>query len=112
MDLRKVILKSCLAAVLCSFAIIPVYAAPWIQSPSAAYAGDDLEITGGGAPSSTDVLINAVDASGQILGSQVVTTSSAGEFSHVFTLDVTGAVDFQVNLDGSVYESRCVLSTE
>ena len=104
-----------LKPLLISFAVLlyvnVVSAEPWVSSPSAVIAGDDIEIQGGGAPGSTKVLVTLHDSkTGKKISESVVYTRSNGDFSTSFPA-VNSNVEVRVVLSGKSIISKTMTSS-
>ena len=75
--------------------------AAWLNSPSVLSMNEDIQVSGGGAPSSTYIDIKALDdTSGALLSEETVYTDSSGQFELTFralsdasTVRITAVID-------------------
>ena len=112
--MKRILQKVCMLFVTFSVVLYAnvASASPWISSPSVVNAGDDIDVQGGGAPGSTEMVIELFDAgSGQKLGETSVFTNSSGDFSTAFS-NVSGTVEVRINIDGETYFSLSDVGSE
>ena len=112
--MKRKIQKACMLFVTFSIVLYAnvALASPWISTQSFLSDGDDLAVLGGGAPSSSNVVIELIDmASGEVVGQTTVFTSASGDFSAEFA-NISSDVEVRMTINGTAYSSQALISSD